>query len=297
MCIWMEVSRSGSMTGGISRNQRRRKGAGYSRCTCRSHSGIRMTRTGTAGCTRTWRPGACAAGPELVRSLMRELGLEPCQPRPWRVSLTEERPRGAASRSWSPHVVTARAPGEKMVGDITYISTWEGWLYLATVIDCRPLQGRGDRVVGEVGVLLERGLRVHGQQFADGPPSRARPARASRTTLWCRCRAPAWTRAALAAACFQSPAAAAVAVPSTPKIFRITMLTKVFGIHQTVDQAIAAMKRRPARNVSPGRRSRGLRGYRRGRGHTPGDCGRNGPARILINRVERAVAQARSRTR
>ena len=31
---------------------------------------------------------------------------------------------------------TARAPGEKMVGDITYISTWEGWLFLATVIDC-----------------------------------------------------------------------------------------------------------------------------------------------------------------
>ena len=31
---------------------------------------------------------------------------------------------------------TADAPGEKMVGDITYISTWEGWLYLATVIDC-----------------------------------------------------------------------------------------------------------------------------------------------------------------
>ena len=23
-----------------------------------------------------------------------------------------------------------------MVGDITYIDTWEGWLYLATVIDC-----------------------------------------------------------------------------------------------------------------------------------------------------------------
>ena len=30
----------------------------------------------------------------------------------------------------------ADAPGEKMVGDITYIPTWEGWLYLATVIDC-----------------------------------------------------------------------------------------------------------------------------------------------------------------
>ena len=31
---------------------------------------------------------------------------------------------------------TAELPGEKMVGDITYIPTWEGWLYLATVIDC-----------------------------------------------------------------------------------------------------------------------------------------------------------------
>jgi hypothetical protein len=26
---------------------------------------------------------------------------------------------------------TADAPGEKMVGDITYISTWEGWLFLS----------------------------------------------------------------------------------------------------------------------------------------------------------------------
>ena len=31
---------------------------------------------------------------------------------------------------------TAGKPGEKMVGDITYIPTWQGWLYLATVIDC-----------------------------------------------------------------------------------------------------------------------------------------------------------------
>jgi putative transposase len=31
---------------------------------------------------------------------------------------------------------TADAPGHKLVGDITYIRTWQGWLYLATVIDC-----------------------------------------------------------------------------------------------------------------------------------------------------------------
>ncbi|GAA1716261.1 hypothetical protein GCM10009734_19640 [Nonomuraea bangladeshensis] len=31
---------------------------------------------------------------------------------------------------------TAERPGIKLVGDITYVRTWEGFLYLATVIDC-----------------------------------------------------------------------------------------------------------------------------------------------------------------
>ena len=73
--------------------------------------------------------------PELVRGLMRALGLVPCQPRPWRYSLTQGGDAGPI-----PDLVvrdfTAEAPGVKMVGDITYIPTWEGWLYLATVIDC-----------------------------------------------------------------------------------------------------------------------------------------------------------------
>jgi len=72
---------------------------------------------------------------ELVRQLMRELDLVPCQPRPWRHSLTEQGPAGPipdlVNRDFS-----AGKPGEKMVGDITYIPTWEGWLYLALVIDC-----------------------------------------------------------------------------------------------------------------------------------------------------------------
>jgi transposase InsO family protein len=72
---------------------------------------------------------------ELVRGLMRALGLVACQPRPWRLSLTDGGDAGSI-----PDLVnrdfTAAAPGVKMVGDITYIPTWEGWLYLATVIDC-----------------------------------------------------------------------------------------------------------------------------------------------------------------
>jgi putative transposase len=79
--------------------------------------------------------GGEQAGEELVRKLMRELGLEPCQPKPWRHSLTEQGPSGPipdlVNRDFS-----AAVPGQKMVGDITYIPTWEGWVYLALVIDC-----------------------------------------------------------------------------------------------------------------------------------------------------------------
>jgi hypothetical protein len=66
---------------------------------------------------------------------MRELGLVPCQPRPWRPATTQQSQAGPI-----PDLVnrdfTADVPGQKMVGDITYIPTWEGWSFLATVIDC-----------------------------------------------------------------------------------------------------------------------------------------------------------------
>ena len=94
-------------------------------------------RTGTGGSTPTWSAGAWRPGPELVRSIMRELGLVPCQPRPWRFSLTEgDGQAHGHPRPGATGISPPAAPGEKMVGDITYIPTWEGWLYLATVIDC-----------------------------------------------------------------------------------------------------------------------------------------------------------------
>ena len=73
--------------------------------------------------------------PELVRQLMRELGLRPVQPRPWRPVTTVAGVPGGI-----PDLVqrnfTAERPGTKLVSDITYIPTWEGFVYLATVIDC-----------------------------------------------------------------------------------------------------------------------------------------------------------------
>jgi putative transposase len=79
--------------------------------------------------------GGEQVGPELARELMRELGLVACQPRPWRTTTVPD-----GEQQTTPDLVgrdfTAQAPGCKLVGDITYIRTWAGWLYLATVIDC-----------------------------------------------------------------------------------------------------------------------------------------------------------------
>lgn len=77
-----------------------------------------------------------ACGLELVRALMRELGLRPCQPRPWRHSLTEAGDTPHRIPDLMGRDFIADRPGRKMVGDITYIPTWQGWLFLATVIDC-----------------------------------------------------------------------------------------------------------------------------------------------------------------
>lgn len=72
--------------------------------------------------------------PELVRSIMREHDLVPCQPRPFRTTTESGDDDGV------PDLVkrdfTADRPGIKFVGDITYIHTWQGFMYLATVIDC-----------------------------------------------------------------------------------------------------------------------------------------------------------------
>jgi len=135
MCRWLEVSKSGYYEW-----RSRPESATVKR---REELKLLITKAfddsdGTYGYRRVWWQLArwgVRAGPELVRALMRELGLVACQPRPWRPATTQQGRTGPI-----PDLVnrdfTADAPGRKMVGDITYIPTWEGWVYLATVIDC-----------------------------------------------------------------------------------------------------------------------------------------------------------------
>jgi transposase InsO family protein len=135
MCAMLEVSRSAyydfkNATPSASSQRRERLAAMITAIFEASHGTYGYRRVHAA----LLRAGE-QVGDELVRALMRDLGLVPCQPRPWRPTTTE-----ADERHRIPDLVgrdfTAERPGEKLVGDITYIPTGEGWVYLATVIDC-----------------------------------------------------------------------------------------------------------------------------------------------------------------
>lgn len=135
MCRWAGVSKSGYYSwrdreDSISISRRKDIGAliktefdksngtyGYRRITAA------LARNGTVAC------------PDTVRSIMRELGLVTAQPRR-KVRTTVP----AEDLDTRPDLVkrdfSAPAPGMKWVGDITYIRTWAGFVYLATVLDC-----------------------------------------------------------------------------------------------------------------------------------------------------------------
>ena len=95
---------------------------------------------------RRMRAELAAVGHRLrlkrVWRLMRAAGLRGRHPKAWkRTTLAGNRPVHAPDligRQFS-----AEAPDQKWCGDVTYVQTWDGWAYLATVID---LHSR--RVVG-----------------------------------------------------------------------------------------------------------------------------------------------------
>jgi putative transposase len=76
-----------------------------------------------------------------VGSIMRELGLRAVRMKAWKQTTDQDRDARTAhirNHMLDVHGVrdfTSSTPGTRLVGDITYLKTGSGWLYLATVID------------------------------------------------------------------------------------------------------------------------------------------------------------------
>lgn len=140
MCVLLGVSRSGFYAWDSAvpsaRARRRAKLAEHVRAGFEAGRGTYGVRRVHAILARSDDPEVAGVSLGLVRDLMAELGLHACQPRAYRVTTVSG---DAGQPAVIDHVhrdFTADEPGCRLVGDITYIRTWTGWLYLATVIDC-----------------------------------------------------------------------------------------------------------------------------------------------------------------
>lgn len=80
------------------------------------------------------RRGVRADG-STIRSIMRDLGLQAAGPRA-KVRTTVPAQDLDARPDLLRRDFTADEPGRKWCGDITYVRTWTGFIYLATVLDC-----------------------------------------------------------------------------------------------------------------------------------------------------------------
>lgn len=136
MCAWLEVSRSGyyewvARPVSFTRAWRDELGLIIERLHADS-DGVYGYRRIHAELARVGRH----CDPDTVLSIMRERGLAGCQPRARRRCTTKQAAEVADIPDLLGRDFTAAVAGAKLVGDITYVSTDQGWLYVALVIDC-----------------------------------------------------------------------------------------------------------------------------------------------------------------
>jgi putative transposase len=97
---------------------------------------------------------------KTVATAMRRLGLRGISPTRWRTTtITDTQdsyPPDAVTRVWDTGMVN-----RVWVGDITYLRTWEGWLYLATVIDAHSRRVIGWAIAENMRTdLVEQALQM-----------------------------------------------------------------------------------------------------------------------------------------
>ncbi len=142
MCRCLEVSRSGFYA--WQRRPPSERAKDNHRLLAHIHEAHEQSRK-TYGSPRIHKALAAeghSAGRHRIARLMRTAGIRPRQKRRW-VRTTHSRPNDPVAPNIVARQFTRHAPNQVWAGDITYLSTAQGWLYLAVVLD---LHSR--RVVG-----------------------------------------------------------------------------------------------------------------------------------------------------
>jgi putative transposase len=134
MCRLLEVSRSGyCQWRGREPSNRARSNAVLDAAVAGLHAGSRRS-YGRPRIVQSLRKQGLQVGHERVRKSLRRQGLRPLYKRPYRVTTDSNHRKPVAD-----NVLDRRFDGwainRAWAGDITYVATDEGWLYLAAVMD------------------------------------------------------------------------------------------------------------------------------------------------------------------
>lgn len=134
MCDWLGVSRSGYYAWRSAEPSQRSKDDAHL-ITVMRHLHARAR--GNPGVRRLWADLVAVGyrvSKKRVWRLMRAAGLQGRHPKAWKRTTI-----GGTNPVPAPDLIGraffAERPNEKWCGDITYVKTWEGWAYVATVID------------------------------------------------------------------------------------------------------------------------------------------------------------------
>ena len=151
MCRELDVSRSGYYKWkGRGRSERERDDRMLTLLIEAIHAKLR----GNPGVRRV-HAALAAAGRRVSRKrvwrLMRAAGLQGRHPKPFRrTTIRGAKPVEAPDRIGRDF--TAEAANQRWCGDITYVETWTGWAYLATVIDLHDRAVVGWAITDQVAV-------------------------------------------------------------------------------------------------------------------------------------------------
>ena len=134
MCDWLGVSRSGYYAWRTAEPSQRSKDDATLIAVMRQ---LHADSRGNPGVRRLWA-GLVAVGYRVSKKrvwrLMKAAGLRGRHPKAWkRTTIGGDNPVPAPDLIG--RAFFAARPNEKWCGDITYVKTWDGWAYVATVID------------------------------------------------------------------------------------------------------------------------------------------------------------------